>query len=70
MHQSEPLAKRVVAAFGGLSKTAKALGHAHVTTVDYWFQTGRIPPWRLAEIRAAAERERVELPHDFPASAA
>jgi len=70
MELPEPLPKRVVAAFGGLTKTAKALGHDHVTTVDGWLRSGRIPYWRFSEIRAAAERENVTLPRELAESAA
>lgn len=64
------LARRVVAAFGGLTKAAKALGHNSVTTIDHWQISGRIPPWRRHEIREAAEREGIELPSDFDGGSA
>ena len=66
MEQSESLPARVVAAFGGLTKTAKALGQAPISTVDSWVRKGQIPPWRVRDIRAAAERENITLPEDFP----
>jgi hypothetical protein len=55
----------IINAFGGVSKLAKALGHANVTTVDGWKRKGRIPHWRRLEIVDAAKREGVELPQSF-----
>lgn len=59
------LVDQVIAAFGGLSATARALGHKHVTTVDGWKRKRRIPPWRRSEIIAAAEQKGVQLPTEF-----
>jgi len=56
------ISQQVVDAFGGLSATARALGHRHVSTVHGWLKAGRIPGWRYHEIRQAAERDGVELP--------
>jgi hypothetical protein len=53
---------QLLAAFGGLTKTARALGHRHVTTVQSWRKRGRVPAWRLPEIRVAADRAGVRLP--------
>lgn len=58
-------ARPIVDAFGGLTKTATALGHKNVTTVQYWLEKDTIPEWRLHEIRAAAERDGVDLPADL-----
>lgn len=66
--QPVTMPERVIAAFGGLSATARALGHRNVTTVDGWKRSGRIPHWRKLEIAAAAKRENIELPHDFHSS--
>lgn len=66
MATQTPLPDRVIAAFGGLSKMARALGHKHVTTVHAWQKAGRIPDWRWHEIRAAATRANVNLPKDCP----
>jgi len=65
MSVSTSLPDRVIAAFGGLSATARALKHRNVTTVDGWRRSGRIPRWRCHEIREAAQREGVDLPADF-----
>ncbi len=46
-------AERVIRLFGGLTKTANAIG-APVTTVQSWGKTGRVPRWRRAQIAAAA----------------
>ncbi len=59
------LPERVIESFGGLTKTANALGHRSVTTVDGWKRSGRIPSWRKREIEDAAQREGVTLPADF-----
>jgi hypothetical protein len=64
------LALDVIAAFGGLTRTARALGHKNVTTVQGWKRAGRIPHWRQAEILAAAGRESVTLPASFGAKPA
>lgn len=58
----------IIAAFGGLSKTARALGHRNVTTVDGWKRSNRIPRWRRHEILAAAARAGVALPAWFVAA--
>lgn len=59
------LAKKVVEAFGGLTKTARALG-LPISTVDGWCRSERgIPPWRDRQIMDAALRERVTLPEEF-----
>jgi hypothetical protein len=52
----------LIMAFGSLTKTAKALGHKHPTTVDGWRRSGRIPNWRWPEVIAGAERAGVVLP--------
>ncbi|MGE4528116.1 MAG: carph-isopro domain-containing protein [Rhodospirillaceae bacterium] len=41
----------LVKAFGGLSAMARALGHAHASTVQGWAARGAIPRWRFYEIR-------------------
>lgn len=53
-------AQRIIAAFGGIRPTAKKLGVA-VTTVQGWKERGAIPVARLAQVRAAAEREGIDL---------
>lgn len=64
------IAERVIQAFGGQSKTSRALGGTPVSTVDGWRRSGRIPHWRRAEIIAAAERHGVKLPIEFLTSEA
>lgn len=63
---SPNLPQRVIASFGGLTATSKALGDVSISTVDSWARAGRIPRWRLRDIREAAERTAVPLPDDFP----
>lgn len=52
----------IISKFGGLRAMAKALGHKHPTTVQGWKVSGRIPSWRMAEIREAANIAGIELP--------
>jgi hypothetical protein len=59
------LAERVIQAFGGSTRLARALGHRSASTVDSWRRAGRIPHWRRDEIAAAAASEGVRLPPDF-----
>lgn len=61
---NENVAKRVILAFGGPTKAAKALGMA-ISTVDSWQRNGRIPDWRRASIITVAERDGVTLPREF-----
>lgn len=65
MAEPKNLAETVIAAFGGVSKTARACGHKSVTTVDGWKRAGRIPHWRRPELIDAAAREGVTLPTEF-----
>lgn len=66
MAKSNPtVADLVIESFGGLAKTAKALGHRHASTVFGWQKKGSIPRWRRAEILAAADRERISLPVEY-----
>lgn len=58
------LAEPIIDAFGGLSKTAKALGHKNVTTVQGWLTSGSIPHWRRHEILEAAKRLKLDLPEN------
>ena len=62
---SSSVAVEVIAAFGGLSAAARALGHKHVSTVQGWQESGRIPSWRRPEIVAAAKIAKVTLPPAF-----
>lgn len=65
----DPVAEQVIESFGGLSATAKALAHKHVTTVQGW-KTSGIPKWRRPEIIEAAQRVKVILPQAFTGDAA
>ncbi len=66
MHDdARSIGQEVVAAFGGLTKAARALKHKSVTTVDGWQRSGRIPYWRYDEILTAAKSEDVALPARF-----
>jgi len=50
-------ADEIIQVFGGLTKTARALGHKHCTTVQGWRKSGNIPDWREDEILRAADSE-------------
>lgn len=63
-----PIGARVVAAFGGITKTARALGLS-TSTVQGWKESGRIMYWRHAAIVDAAARHGVTLPAGFPPQA-
>lgn len=52
-------ADAIIQVFGGLTKTARALGHKHCTTVQGWRKSGNIPDWRKGEILQAADQAGV-----------
>jgi TorA maturation chaperone TorD len=54
----------VIESFGGLSRLAKALGHAHVTTVQGWQDRGAIPMKHHARILEAARGLGIALDRD------
>ena len=58
-------AEDIIAAFGGIRPMAKKLGVA-VTTIQGWKARGSIPLARLEEIRAAADREGIDLSEEAP----
>lgn len=49
--------------YGDLKRAAAALGVAY-TTVHSWDTKGRIPEWRMDNIRAVAMRDGIELPEE------
>lgn len=64
-HENMNVAQDVVDAFGGLTKTAKALQHKSCSTIFYWIQAGHIPRWRYGEIENAASNKGIKLPQSF-----
>lgn len=58
-------AQKVINLLGGISAVSKELGHPFRTTVQYWYDNGRIPNWRLAEIKELAARKGVRLPKEL-----
>ncbi len=44
----------LIQAFGGSSAMARALGHAHASTVQSWKDRNVIPRWRIHEIRSTS----------------
>lgn len=57
----------LVSGFGGIAKLSALLGNKHTTTVRGWLKTGRIPHFRLMQLRSIAEENGVALPKWFPA---
>lgn len=51
----------IIERFGGLTALARALGHKHVTTVQGWRDSGRIPAKQQPLVLAAAERCGVDV---------
>lgn len=59
-------AEYVIDKFGGLSATAKALGHTNATTVQGWKMRGIIPARQQPLLLEAAKKLRISLkPEDF-----
>lgn len=52
----------IIERFGGLSSMARILNHKHPTTIQGWRDAGKIPSWRIHEIKAAAKAEGIEVP--------
>jgi len=46
--------REIITRLGGIRGLARRLGHKHHTTVQGWFERGRIPPGRLPEVIDAA----------------
>ena len=65
----ENQALKIIDAFGGLTKTSRALysvGHVvSVSTVQGWKQSGRIPDWRQDALKRAAKKKKIELNPDI-----
>lgn len=53
-------AQQIIDALGGTVAVARALSLAP-TTVSSWKQSGRIPKWRMAEVKAFAVVAGVDL---------
>lgn len=54
-------AEKVIARFGGVCATARALGHKHASTVQGWKKTGFIPGKHHETIWNAARELNVGL---------
>lgn len=61
-----PNAQQIIEALGGTVAVARALNLAP-TTVSSWKQSGRIPKWRMSDIRACAAEAGVDLEALTPA---
>ncbi len=56
----------IIAKFGGIHSTARALGHKNPTTVQGWKERGVIPARQQAAVLAAAAELGIEMgPADF-----
>lgn len=59
-------AEHIISKFGGLSATARALGHKHPTTVQGWRESGIIPARQQPLVLAAARAQGLDIgPADF-----
>ncbi|GFE94907.1 carph-isopro domain-containing protein [Acetobacter persici] len=56
--------REIVAMFGGLKRTASALGHKNHSTIYGWVRSGRIPQWREPELQGAISRHQLEIPKE------
>jgi hypothetical protein len=61
--------------FGGLREAQRKLGEKHGSTLQSWQKAGRIPHFRRAQIRDAAEKHNIDVPDKlwrqlFPAAEA
>lgn len=53
---------QLVEAFGGVRAFQRKLSERHASLIQGWQETGNIPHYREAQIRAAAEKYGVRLP--------
>lgn len=57
--------EKIISLFGGMPEMSRKLGHNNKTTIQHWKKTGRIPPWRVLEIKLAAEMHGVDIPESL-----
>jgi hypothetical protein len=59
-------ARYIIEKFGGLSATARALGHRNASTVQGWWERGVIPARQQPHVLEASRRLKVGItPADF-----
>jgi len=64
-------AEKIIARFGGLTATARALGHRNPTTVQGWINRGFVPARQQRPVLAAAQAHGLDItPADFIDNAA
>lgn len=51
--------RELIKMLGGVTVTARMLGHKHVTTVQAWSTKNQVPTWRRGEIEIALRRENI-----------
>ncbi|WP_434603749.1 carph-isopro domain-containing protein [Acetobacter oryzoeni] len=68
MHEDNPV-REIVSLFGGLTKMASMMGHKNHSTIYGWVRAGKIPSWRDAELKEAAEKNGIHIPDDTHKSA-
>lgn len=57
---------RICKKFGNAAALSRALGHKNNGTVHHWVKTGYVPPKRIGDVKAAAEKLGITLiPKDF-----
>lgn len=62
----ETPASRIIEKFGGISATARALGHKYPSRVQYWKEQGVIPAREQPKVLEVARDLGIELaPADF-----
>lgn len=54
----------VIAAFGGISKLARRLGHKNPSTVQGWWERGVIPANRQRAVLEAAAQDGLKITAD------
>lgn len=60
---------QLVEAFGGIRAMQRKLGEKHASLIQGWIETGNIPHYREAQVRAAAEKHGVRLTAKLMAAA-
>lgn len=55
----------LIEAFGGIRPMQIKLGEKHASLIQGWLETGNIPHYREAQVRAAAKKHRVRVSADL-----
>lgn len=57
--------KDLVQALGGLTATARGLGHKNPSTVHGWLKSGSLPHWRIPEVLTLAESKNLPVTREM-----